>query len=263
MHVKNNSGALSIRLPDFIIAGAPRCGTTWLYGVADRHPNIEMAKPVVPEPKFFLHDALYERGLAYYANRWFASLSPGTLTGEKSANYLESKVAAERIHACLPEVRLVLVLRNPADRAFSNYLWSRQNGLETAAFEVALAREEDRERELPEELRYARPHALFSRGLYADLLRPYFRRFPRERMLVLRYEDIIASPGQVAESLHHFVGATPRPQDGVDQQSLNSARDAQGTSMNPATRRSLLDRFAPHNERLYELLGPRFRAWDD
>ena len=249
------------RLPDFIIAGAPRSGTQWLYTTADRHPDIVMAKPIAPEPKFFLRDDLYERGLAYYSATWFATIPREKLAGEKSTNYLESATAAQRIAESLPDVRLVFVLRNPVDRAFSNYLWSRQNGLEDDDFETALAREETREQSVPEDLRYARPHAFFSRGLYAQLLQPYFQRFPRERMLVLRYEDIALAPGEVAESLHRFLGVPLRRRDGEDQERLNAAKNEDDVRMNPATRRWLSERYAVPNEQLYALLGPAFAAW--
>jgi hypothetical protein len=253
----------ALRLPDFIIAGAPRSGTTWLYAVLDRHPDIEMAKPLTPEPKFFLIDDLYGRGLEYYSNTWFKAVPLDKLTGEKSTNYLESSEAARRIRRCIPAVKLIFVLRNPIERAFSNYLWSRQNGLEKDDFEAALAREKDRDRDLPQMLRYARPHSLFARGLYADLLSPYLECFAREQILVLRYEDILTSPGGVAESLQRFLGVTLRRQDGEDQEPLNRAKDAESAKMDPETRQRLSSRYAAPNKKLYDLLGPDFRAWHD
>lgn len=255
--------ATQLRLPDFIIAGAPRSGTQWLYSVAARHPGIEMARPLAPEPKFFLRDDLYRRGLEYYSKTWFASIPADKLAGEKSTNYLESAAAAERIHRSLPDVRLIFILRDPVERAYSNYLWSRKNGKEAADFETALALEETRERELPEELRYARPHALFSRGLYAQLLQPYFDRFARSQILVLKYEDIATKPGAVAESLHRFLSVYPRPQDGQDQERINSARNGGTERMNADTRRRLAERYAGPNARLYDLLGPGFEPWSD
>src|SRR5262249_848442 len=152
---------LSRRLPDFIIAGAPRSGTTWLYALAQRHPRIAMAEPRVPEPKFFLVDEFWQRGIGYYSTRWFDPLPDGRGLGEKSANYLESSEVPKRICRAVPRVKLVFLLRNPVDRAYSNYLWSRQNGLEIESFERALALEEQRERDLPSHLRYSRPHAYF------------------------------------------------------------------------------------------------------
>ena len=72
-----------------------------------------MAKPVAPEPKFFLVDRIYEKGLAYYAETWFAGAGPGQKAGEKSTDYLESEAAAGRIGTDLPQVRLVFILREP------------------------------------------------------------------------------------------------------------------------------------------------------
>jgi hypothetical protein len=100
---------MTLRLPDFVIAGAPRCGTTWLTSALDRHPDIWLAKPRRPEPKFFLVDELYELGIEEYSRRWFAGAPGGAKVGEKSTNYLESPVAAERMAAHLPGVRLLFV----------------------------------------------------------------------------------------------------------------------------------------------------------
>src|SRR5689334_22661946 len=100
-----------------------------------------MAKPVKPEPKFFLVDHLYARGLEYYAGTWFAAAGEAQVAGEKSTDYLESAAAAARIARDLPRVKLVFILREPVERAYSNYLWSKMNGLETEDFETALALE--------------------------------------------------------------------------------------------------------------------------
>ena len=202
-----------MRLPDFIIAGAPRSGTTWLYSLLERHPDVYVAKPVTPEPKFFLVDSLYERGLEFYSKTWFAPAPSGAMAGEKSTNYLESAPAAERIARELPSVKLVFILRDPVERAWSNYLWSKMNGLETEDLQTALQLEEQRENELPEHLRFARPFSYFSRGLYADLLAPYFDRFPREQILILRFEDIGPRSESLAQRLHRFLGVSPRPDD--------------------------------------------------
>jgi len=251
----------SNRVPDFIIGGAPRSGTTWLYVLLDRHPDIHMAQPRVPEPKFFLVDELYERGVGYYAQTWFAQTHGAAVVGEKSTNYLESSVAAARIREHLPDVKLIFILREPVSRAYSNYLWSKMNGLEQEDFARALDLEERRERDLPRALRYARPHAYFSRGLYAKLLRPYFAVFPRESILCLRYEDITGAPGDLVARVHQFLGVTPRRHDFEGIGTVNaSVHD--GSRIPEHTVRTLLERYAGPNRRLAELLGPGFEVWE-
>ena len=252
---------MSLRLPDFIIAGAPRSGTTWLYHLLDRHPEISMARPVRPEPKFFLVDDLYCRGMAYYAQTWFAAAGNARAVGEKSTNYLESPMAAQRIQQHLPDVKLIFMLREPVDRAFSNYCWSRMNGMESADFATALSCEAKRQQELSPQLRYARPHAYFSRGCYAELLRPYFDLFAREQILCLRYEDIFAHPAQLITRLHEFVGVTPQLADAMDLGVINASQKATHTLL-PSLRSTLQDLYAEPNRQLADLLGPDFQLWE-
>ena len=219
-----------------------------------------MARPVTPEPKFFLVDRLYEKGLAYYAETWFAAAGPGQRAGEKSTDYLESETAAGRIARDLPRVRLVFVLREPVARAFSNYLWTKMNGLEMEDFATAIALEARRERELPERLKFARPFSYFSRGLYADLLRPYLDRFPREQLLALKFEDITMRPAVVAERLHRFLGVSPRPEDAIGLGIVNPSKKS-GPALDEGIRRELAARYAEPNRRLARLLGPDFEMW--
>lgn len=252
--------AKSLRLPDFIIGGAPRSGTTWLYHLLDEHPEVYMARPVKPEPKFFLVDELYGRGIEYYAATWFSSVAQAKIAGEKTTNYLESSLAAARIHKHLPRIRLVFILREPVERAYSNYLWSKMNGLEREDFATALALEDRRERSLSEKLRFARPHAYFSRGLYAGLLRPYFELFPREQILCLRYEEIGHDPQALARRLHRFLGVEERPQDSRNIGVINPSENG-ATGIPPDVRRELVARYAEPNRRLAALLGSEFEVW--
>jgi hypothetical protein len=248
--------------PTFIIAGAPRSGTTWLYQLLDRHPEIYMAKPVRPEPKFFLVDELYKRGLPYYFDTWFSGAAAYPAAGEKTTNYLESAAAAERIHRDLPSVKLIFILREPAHRAYSNWLWSRMNGMETEDFETALAKEEERERTLPARLRYARPHAYFSRGLYAAMLRPYFDRFPREQILCVKFDTIMLGAGELAETVHRFVGVTPRPADAEGLDVVNPS-EKRGEQMPHDVIERLRQRYAESERDLARLLGPAFADWKE
>jgi hypothetical protein len=221
---------------------------------------VYMAQPVTPEPKFFLVDHLYEKGLQFYCDTWFAGAGAARVAGEKSTDYLESAAAAERIARDIPGVQLIFILREPAARAYSNYLWTRMNGLETEDFATALRTEDERERHLPERLRFARPYSYFSRGLYADLLAPYFERFPRRQLLVLRFEDITARPHDLARRIHGFLGVALRPDDADGLGVINpSSKDDAG--FDDAMRRDLRARYAEPNRRLAALLGPDFELW--
>ena len=219
-----------------------------------------MARPAAPEPKFFLVDALYEKGIEHYSRTWFADIGSARISGEKSTDYLESAVAASRIARDLPGAKLVFVLREPVDRAYSNYLWSRMNGLETETFEAALALEEQREGELPERFRFTRPYSYFSRGLYADLLQPYLNRFPREQCLILKFEDLVARPGHLVARLHRFLGVAERPGDADGLGVVNASEKSAG-GLRAESRRELARRYAGPNQRLRELLGSEFDAW--
>jgi hypothetical protein len=247
------------RLPDFIIGGAPRSGTTWLCHLLDKHPDVYIARPLKPEPKFFLVDEVYSCGIDYYARNWFSDIGAAKRAGEKTTNYLESPAAAARIRQHLPHVRLIFIFREPAERAFSNFLWSRMNGMETEDFPTALALEEQRERTVDGELRFTRPHAYFARGLYAEMLRVYFELFPRPQILCLRFEDIVGQPAALASRLHRFLEVEPRPQDAESLGVINpSDRSA---ALPDDIRRALRARYAEPNRRLAALLGPEFEVW--
>jgi hypothetical protein len=248
--------------PDFIIAGAPRSGTTWLYHLLDRHPHIFMNKPIKPEPKFFLIDEIYQSGLEHYLQSYFFNAPEEKLWGEKSTNYLESSVAAARIYQDLPGIKLIFILRNPVDRAFSNYLWSRMNGLEEEDFATAIDQEELRSRNLPENLKYARPFDYFARGLYVKLLRPYFDLFPSDQILVLKFEDLTVDPGRLTACIHQFLGVQVQPRDCQGMGVINPSQK-DGLKLPAEVRTVLNKRYAEPNQQLSELLGADFEVWND
>ncbi len=244
-----------MRLPDFIIAGAPRAGTTWLCRLLERHPEIGLAQPVAPEPKFFLLDSLYEQGLSFYADRWFGGL-PQRIVGEKSTNYLENSMVAGRIARGVPRVKLIFVLRDPVERAFSNYRWSRMNGLETASFADAIATETTRP--TPPAWRHARPFDYISRGEYARLLRPWFDLFDATCILLLRFDDIVKTPRHVARQAHEFLGAAARPDDATDLPAINGA-DQGGLGI--AEGETLARHFQAHDIALANMTGLDISGW--
>lgn len=245
------------RLPDFIIAGAPRSGTTWLSHLLDKHPDIGMAKPFKPEPKFFLVDSLYNKGLSYYSDTWFSNKNNLKL-GEKSTNYMEDACVAERIYHYIPTVQLIFILRNPIERAWSNYCWSVVNGLEKETFAYAIKHEN--QRETPEKLRYAKPFSYIARGYYADLLTPFFKLFKREQILILKFEDIIKNSSELTKKIHRFIGVQERPNDGDELGVINTAEGAK-ESIPLESREYLREIFKKPNNQLSDLVGLDFSEW--
>jgi hypothetical protein len=252
-------------LPSFIIGGAPRSGTTYLYNLLDHHPEIFLAKPRAPEPKFFLVDEVYARGLDYYSERFFLDGAHVAIRGEKSANYLESPIVPTRIARDLPSVKLIFILREPVERAFSNFLWSTRNGHETLSFAEAIDREAERENSYAAKVRFARPYSYLSRGLYARLLQPYLKLFPREQIRIVLHDDIVSDPAGVALELMKFIGAKPVLPPIDIRERVNTSRDRDETRdqlLAPDMRRKLRDFYVEPNRELAALLGRDLVHWN-
>jgi hypothetical protein len=239
-------------LPDFLIIGAQKAGTTALYAYLRWHPQI--TGPSFKEVSFF--DRHYAQG-----ERWYRAHLPirsRGVVGEASPSYLFHPSAAERVARLLPQVRLIALLRNPVDRAYSHYQHEVALGREPLSFEDAIAREEMRlEGEVDRMLRDPAyfsdawwNHTYVSRGRYAEQLERWFAAFPREQLLVLLTDELAAETrgtyGRVLEFLGveaHVLDAFPRIFE----------RDY-GT-MAPATRAMLEREFGEPNARLADLLG--------
>jgi hypothetical protein len=132
--------------------------------------------------------------------------------------------------------------------------------MEDLGFTAALDAETDREKHLDPALRYARPHAYVGRGLYAQLLRPWLELLGRDRVLVLRQEDLIKQPEGITRA-HVFLGVDPRPADAVGVGTVN-ATPGPPQAMPDDVRDDLRRRFEESNRELVRLLGPDFTAWD-
>jgi hypothetical protein len=163
----------------------------------------------------------------------------------------------------VPRVKLIFLVRNPVDRAYSNYFWSRRNGLETETFERALELEEKREQDLTPDLRYSRPHAYFSRGLYVTHLARFFDRFPRKQILVLRHENVAKDPEGIAQAFHRFLGISEMPELARGLPPVNSAEPFPSEPLPNVLRRQLAERYRAANVELSVLLGSNFDAWSD
>jgi hypothetical protein len=246
--------------PAFIIGGAPRSGTSFLCRALDRHPEVYMAKPLVPEPKVFMGPPQpRETYRARYAEL-FAGASGQRVLGEKTTNYFESEVCCERIAAHLPGVRMLFIVREPVARAYSNYLWSRKNRLETLTFEEAIALEGRRPSPLPPEKAHARPFDYLVRGDYATFARRYYAALGRDRVAFFLYEHIPARLDALLREVQQFIGVEPLPAEWLDVGVVNSARQ-EGPPIDGETERRLRARMAPLVHRFAALTGLDLGAW--
>jgi len=202
-------------LPDFLVAGVPKAGTTALHAALSRHPGIYMSP--IKEPKFFLTDgpppakggpgdALTYREHVWERDRYealFEAAPPGALRGEATPLYLYDPAALRRIQAQLPDAKLIVIIRDPVERAHSNWthLWSA--GLEPEGDFLRACADEPR--------RIAAGWASFWHytGLsrYGEQLQRAFEIFPRERILVLRYRSLIDDPAAALDRICGFLGA--------------------------------------------------------
>ncbi|MFC1976441.1 sulfotransferase [Chloroflexota bacterium] len=242
----------------FFIVGAQRSGTTYLYRVLDEHPEIEMAQPVRPEPKFFYTDALFEKGLGFYQNHFFTGKAGAWLRGEKSTTYIESEEAAGRIAGCFPEAKVLFLLRDPIERAISNYWFSVNKGYETLPMPEAFLNEAKRWLDYDHERISVSPYAYLRRGRYINYISMYEHYFPTASIKVMLYEQLIGSKTHL-QNLHAFLGVsdyTPAILSDVVNQG-----NRPDTSLSSELEHYLVDYFAEANRCLAERLGIPLTEW--
>lgn len=264
--VRLMTGRLRV-LPDYVIIGAQKCGTSSLYRYLNEHPAVAAAAG--KEVHYF--DWHFRRGTNWYrahfptaAYRAMFRVRTGQrlVTGEASPYYLFHPRVPGRVRALLPNVKLIALLRDPVERAWSAYHHQVRAGTESLPFVEAIDREPERlageiERLEQNETYRSAAHRRFSyltRGIYADQLEGWFRVFPREQMLVIRSEDFFDDPGSTVAEALRFLGLTPWQ----SQQFRRFNAGGEYGGMDPAVRTRLREFFAPHNQRLYALLGRDF-----
>lgn len=238
-------------LPNFLILGAQKAGTTALYAYLRWHP--EITGPSFKEVSFF--DRHYAHG-----ERWYRAHFPArraAAVGEASPSYLFHPLAPERVAQLLPDVRLIALLRNPVDRAFSHYQHEAALGREPLSFEEAVDREGERmrgevERMLRDSSYFSYPwwnHTYLGRGLYADQLERWFAAFPREQLLVLLTDELAQDAAGTYRRVLEFLGVEVR-----ELPSYPRIFEREYEQMAPETRARLERSFEEPNRRLQELL---------
>lgn len=254
-------------LPDFIIIGAQRAGTTTVYLNLGRHPCVSPA--LTKEVHFF--DENFHKGINWYKAHFvtifwqkIAKLAGKRLiSGEASPYYLFHPLAPERVREAMPEVKLIALLRNPIDRSHSHYHHEVRLGCETLTFSEALEKEEERLKNSLNEISggnggsFAHKHFSYkARGAYADQLSGWFRYFPRQQFLIIKSEDMYNDAEKVFADIFRFLGLPD-----FRMKSLEKYNLGEYGKLDEATRNSLRGYFSKHNEKLYEMLGADF-GWD-
>lgn len=200
----NKAGAK--RLPDFIVVGPPRTATTWLDKALREHVGLPAR---TKETLFFARN--YSRGLAWYAEH-FRHCTSEEVVGEICAAYFENPLARQRIHAHMPECKIVCTLRDPVERLYSYYKLMRHNGRTALGFEEAVSHHEK----------------MLASSRYASLLREWRGLFGEGNVLVALNDDLTADPQNYLDRITRFIGI-PRiilPQSMIERKRENTIETA-------------------------------------
>lgn len=256
--VEQNWNLKNARGPDFIIIGAQKSGTTSLENYISQHPQVLPA--VKKETHFWYRD--FNKGIDWYLAH-FPPIpkSSNYLTGEATPNYLENWQVALRIKKEFPDVKLLLILRDPIDRAFSQYNhWIRLRW-EDRSFEEAINSEIELLQKTPEKavgdkIYWKQPGNYIGRGIYIEFIKKWLEVFPREQLLILRGEELYREPTKTMQEVFDFLG--------LPAYELSEYRKLNAGSYAPISesmRQKLIDYFEPYNQKLEEYLGLEFQ-WE-
>jgi hypothetical protein len=249
--------------PAFVVVGAQRCGTTSLFRALAAHPQV--ARPVFHKGVNYF-DLNYHRGERWYRGHFpIAEIARREAVGygepmafEASGYYMYHPFALERLACDLPNVKIVAMLRDPVERAFSAYKHEYARGFERESFEKALELEDGRLageiNRMRDNLYYQsyshRHHSYRHRGHYAEQLERIFRRFPRAHVHVMDSEAYFGQPAREYQRLLEFLALRP-----FERADFGRHNARPGAAMRSATRHMLEEYYAPHDEQLATLLG--------
>jgi hypothetical protein len=214
------SSWMSARLPNFLFIGPDKAGSTWLHAVLMTHPQALL--PAAKDLYFF--DRYYGRGLDWYAGHFSGGTAADLVVAEVCHDYLFSPVAAERILATLPDVRLMVCLREPVARAFSSYLHMLRHGLTDLDFVTALKTIDE----------------LLDHGAYARHLEPYQRLFGRDRIYLAVFDDLQADPQRFLDELTDWLGIAHHELSAEEREPRREASRARNVVLARLVKRSAL-----------------------
>ncbi|PKO07265.1 MAG: sulfotransferase [Chloroflexi bacterium HGW-Chloroflexi-3] len=251
-------------LPNFIIAGTARAGTTSLFQYLSDHPKI--LPSFRKEIKYF--DIHYFMGIQWYRSHFpyiYKLKKIEGLTGEASPNYLGHPTAMQRIALALPDVKIIIILRNPIDRAYSHYHLSIKAGDENLKFNEAIDLEPVRLRGETEKIiaNYTYPqgnfikHSYLSRGLYIEQVPKVFKLFNLDNILILSSEDFYRDPRKIFYQIQEFLNLPtwePKNYKAFKQSVYQEPMDDE-------LRKQLVEYYRPYNLKLYDFLNRDF-GWE-
>ena len=253
-------------LPECFVIGVVRSGTTSLYHYLGQHPCI--GSSAYDEIGYF--DDNYHLGV-----NWYKSLFPTKFTKNKIIKkhgsfltydvtpfYIYNPLVARRISASFPRAKIISNLRNPIDRAYSNYILMYQDGDTTKTFEemiqIAMDEIEKNKAKLNDEVYIADIfyQNILARGFYADQLKIWFEKFQKKQMLIIPSEDLAQKPDQVLTKVFEFLDL---PYFKIKDFTRQNKREYH--PMKDETRKLLVEFYKPHNKKLFDMLGNKF-DWD-
>lgn len=251
-------------VPNFIIIGSQRSGTTSLYNYLSGHPDI--LPSIVKEVHYF--DFNFHKGFNWYRGHfpYLPDRKGGQkfITGEASPYYVYHPLAPIRISKSFPTIKMILLLRNPVNRAFSHYQHEVGLGFEQLSFEEAIDQESSRLDGEVEKMTLDETYRSFnhqhysylSRGVYVEQLKNWMKLFPREQIQIIKSEDFFESPPDVVSQVVKFLDL---PEWRLSKFKVHNRLQYQG--MDPNTRERLIAYYEPFNQCLYEYLGTDF-GWN-
>lgn len=238
------------------VVGAQRCGTTSVATTLARHPEVALAQPLRPEPKWFLEPGAADRVEGYLARHYPDIEATARLRLEKSASYFESDVACTEIARAFPTSAVIVVLRDPVARALSNYAYSRANGVEHLPPGEALDPAAE-DRAWDRAAISVSPFRYLSRGRYVEDLRRWDATFGPDAVHVVILEDLLAEPERFAD-LEAALGLSAGPAF-VPRDRHNAGEGA--VTLDDGTRARLAGWFADANADLARRLGRPIDRW--
>lgn len=176
----------------FFIIGAQRSGTTYLSKILDEHPQILMAKPLIPEPKYFLNTDSNSLDYAKYIKNFFPMKKRNIILGEKTNAYFENSNIFYKIKKIINDFKIIIILRNPIDRAISHYNFSRKSLVENLDFQTAINEEKNRSekwKDLISKKIISNPFSYIERGKYINYILKWEKLIGKEKIIFIISEN--------------------------------------------------------------------------